>query len=127
MGTETTRVALTGLIIQIIKSVYYAFRCLCGTCASDGLLHVPLFLNQNHTSWANVTLNKGASAWGWSLFFRVILARQLGEAPGYTFSVQKTRFAFFGRFARTASRQVAQEQEKEHEIKPSKLVLYWSQ
>ena len=44
----TTRVALTGLIIQIIKSVYYAFRC---------LLHVPLFLNQNHTSWANVTLN----------------------------------------------------------------------
>ena len=54
---ETTRVALTGLIIQIIKSVYYAFRCLCGTCASDGLLHVPLFLNQNHTSWANVTLN----------------------------------------------------------------------
>ena len=40
-----TKVALTGLIIQIIKSVYYAFRCLCGTCAS-----APPFIRHPHPS-----------------------------------------------------------------------------
>ena len=65
----------------------------------------------------NPFVNKGASAWGWSLVFRF----RSKSVP------QNTAYACgFDLRSNSVPQQVAQEQQ-EHEIKPFKLVLYWRQ
>ena len=61
-------------------------------------------------------LNKGASAWGWSLFFRF----RSKSVP------QKSAYARgFDLRSNSVPQQVAKQQEQQDEIKPCELVLYW--